>query len=146
VIHVTLRIKTHFSAWTAGWASLSNFRLTAHDALIVVFLVDDVGVSAGLIGVLLAAGGLGAIEGTLGHITATVRFILNGVYPAGALVAGVLGSRLGVRATLWIMRGLVVAAGAFLFTPAILGRRDLPDGPEPSLAPRSLPWYGGYPV
>ncbi|WP_090763461.1 MFS transporter [Nonomuraea maritima] len=47
------------------WAAVSNFGLTGHDALIVVFLVRDVGLGPELIGVLMAAGGIGAVAGTL---------------------------------------------------------------------------------
>lgn len=47
------------------WAAISNFGLTGHDALIVVFLVRDVGLGPELIGVLMAAGGIGAVAGTL---------------------------------------------------------------------------------
>ncbi|WP_143591327.1 MFS transporter [Thermoactinospora rubra] len=180
------------------WASVSNFGLTGYDALIVVFLVRDVGVQPNVVGLLMAVAGVGAVLGSLvagrvvdrfgtargllamavfviplvlliplaspgpglalyaagilmcvtgiavtnviaasfrqayappgmlGRVTATTRFLLNGVYIPGALVAGGLGTWLGVRATLWIMLGMVALAGVFLFTPALLGRRDLP--------------------
>ncbi|GAA3116839.1 MFS transporter [Planomonospora alba] len=180
------------------WAALANFGLTGYDALIVVFLVRDVGVGAEAVGLLMAVGGVAAVAGALvagrvvdrfgtarglllnstfvipfvllvpltgpgpglvlyvagvatcvagiavtnvivasfrqayappgmlGRVTATTRFVLNGVYPVGALVAGALGTWLGVRATLWIMLGIVALAGACLLTRTFRGRRDLP--------------------
>ncbi|MFC9897693.1 MFS transporter [Nocardia sp. NPDC127579] len=180
------------------WAALSNFGLTGHDALIMLFLVRDVGVGPGLAGILLACGGIGAVigamlarriaarlgtargllvctlvlsppillvplatpgagvvcyalgmllcctgiaitniivssfrqsytpAGMLGRVTATVRFLLNGSYPLGALVAALLGTWLGVRAALWLMLGLVAVAGVILLTRTLLAPRDLP--------------------
>lgn len=190
------------------WAAVSNFGLTGHDALIVIFLVRDVGLGPELIGVLMAAGGIGAVAGTLlagrlvrrfgtsrgllvcstfiipfvilipltapgaglvfyvagimlcvigiavtnvivasfrqsyspdgmlGRITATTRFLLNGIYPVGALAAGALGTWIGTRGALWIMLGFVAFAGVLLLTPTFLRRRDLPgQDPEPAMAP-----------
>jgi MFS family permease len=46
----------------------------------------------------------------LGRVTATMRFLIMGLFPLGALVGGVLGSLVGVRATLWVSGGLIVVS------------------------------------
>lgn len=47
------------------WAALTNFGLAGYFALIVVFLVRSVGLSAGLVGTLLTVGGLGGVLGAM---------------------------------------------------------------------------------
>jgi hypothetical protein len=44
----------------------------------------------------------------LGRVTATMRFLVMGLFPLGAFVGGVLGSLVGVRVTLWVSGGLIV--------------------------------------
>ena len=55
-------------------------------------------------------------ERMLGRMNATMRFIVWGTIPVGALVGGVLGGVIGLQATIW-----VGAIGAFLgFLPVLL--------------------------
>ena len=90
-----------------------------------------------VIGSALVAGGIAAgnvIAGSfrqrycppslLGRATASMRFLVYGMIPLGALLAGALGAALGVRAALWIVQGIFAAAAVFLLTPRI--RADLP--------------------
>ncbi|HEX5534113.1 MAG TPA: MFS transporter [Actinomycetales bacterium] len=64
----------------------------------------------------------------LGRMNASVRCIVWGTMPLGGLVAGVLGSRLGVVPTLWVAAaGAAVAAAPVLFSP-LIGMRQLPQG------------------
>jgi MFS family permease len=72
--------------------------------------------------------------GMCGRVTATMRFLIFGTGPLGALLAGALGTWLGIRNALWILLGLAAASGALLLTPALLGRRDLPGRPVPVIA------------
>jgi MFS family permease len=44
----------------------------------------------------------------LGRVTATMRFLIMGMFPLGALVGGVLGEIVGVRGTLWVAGLLIV--------------------------------------
>ena len=62
----------------------------------------------------------------LGRMNATMRFIVWGTIPIGALVGGVLGGVIGLQATIW-----VGAVGAFLgFLPVLLSPvRSLPEIP-----------------
>jgi len=46
--------------------------------------------------------------------------------PLGALLAGALGTALGVRDALWIVQVIFAASGLLLLTPRIRAVRDLP--------------------
>jgi predicted MFS family arabinose efflux permease len=70
--------------------------------------------------------------GMCGRVTATMRFLIFGTSPVGALLGGSLGSWLGIRDALWILLGAAALSGTLLLTRALTGRRDLPDAlPEP---------------
>jgi predicted MFS family arabinose efflux permease len=64
--------------------------------------------------------------GMLGRVSATMRVLVFGTGPLGALTAGALGTWLGVRPALWIMLSLAAASGTCLLSRDFLGRRDLP--------------------
>ncbi|MEV6977529.1 MFS transporter [Kitasatospora sp. NPDC093806] len=65
----------------------------------------------------------------LGRMTATVRFVVWGVMPGGALIGGVLGQTLGVRQALWAgALGELLAVLPLLCSPLRRMRR-LPDAP-----------------
>jgi predicted MFS family arabinose efflux permease len=66
----------------------------------------------------------------LGRMNASVRFIVWGTQPIGALVGGLLGSRIGVLPTLWLATaGVSLASLPVLFSP-LSRMRDLPAGPQ----------------
>ena len=69
----------------------------------------------------------------LGRVTASMRFVAFGGIPLGALLAGGLGTALGVRNGLWIILAIYALAGALLLTGDIRKDRDLPAAPA---APR----------
>lgn len=71
-----------------------------------------------------------APERMLGRMNATIRFIVWGTMPVGGLVGGVLGSTIGVRATLWV--GAVGQALSFLwvYLSPLRHMRELPTRPE----------------
>jgi MFS family permease len=71
--------------------------------------------------------------GMLGRVTVTMRFVILGVNPLGALSGGALGAWLGARDALWIVLALLAASGGCLTTDALLSARDLPA--HPSQAP-----------
>jgi MFS family permease len=64
--------------------------------------------------------------GMCGRVTATMRFLIFGTSPIGALLGGSLGSWLGVRDALWVLLGAVALSGTLLLTRALTSRRDLP--------------------
>ncbi len=67
----------------------------------------------------------------LGRMNASIRFCVWGVMPIGALVAGALGTWIGVVPTLWIAAGLELLAGLFVIIGPFWSMRDLPDA-EPA--------------
>jgi predicted MFS family arabinose efflux permease len=62
----------------------------------------------------------------LGRVTASMRFVAFGGIPLGALLAGALGTALGVRNGLWVILAIYALAGALLLTGDIRKDRDLP--------------------
>ena len=84
--------------------------------------------------------------GMCGRVTATMRFLIFGTSPLGALLGGSLGTWLGVRPALWVLLGGVTLSGTLLLTPSLRGRRDLParppavgEGQEPAPAQAAGP-------
>lgn len=64
--------------------------------------------------------------GILGRVTSATWAVAYAMMPAGALLAGVLATMLGVRTALWILTALTAASGpTFLLTP-MRRLRDLP--------------------
>jgi MFS family permease len=63
----------------------------------------------------------------LGRMNATMRFVVWGVLPIGALIGGVLGSVFGLRPTLWV--GVIgeALAGLWLVFSPMRTMRDFPD-------------------
>jgi MFS family permease len=69
----------------------------------------------------------------LGRMNATMRFVVWGVLPLGALIGGVLGSAAGLRPTLWIgAAGQVLAVLWLVFSP-IRTMRDFPEAPPATI-------------
>jgi hypothetical protein len=54
----------------------------------------------------------------------------RGTIPLGALLAGTLGTVLGLRPTLWIMTAGLVAAATILLAGPLRRHRDLPTAPD----------------
>ena len=73
--------------------------------------------------------------GILGRVASATRAVVFAMMPAGALLAGILATALGVRDALWILTGLIAASGlAFLLTP-MRRMRDLPRRPAAATGP-----------
>lgn len=73
-----------------------------------------------------------APPGMLGRVSATMRFLTIGTSPVGALVGGTLAAAIGPRGALWVLFAVNSAAGLFLLSRPILGRRDLPAAAPPA--------------
>lgn len=71
----------------------------------------------------------------LGRAVACMRFLGFGAIPVGALLAGTLGTVLGVRDALWACLAANALTGALLCPPAILSVRDLPARHRPNALP-----------
>ncbi|WP_314503467.1 MFS transporter [uncultured Microbacterium sp.] len=63
----------------------------------------------------------------LGRMNASIRFCVWGVMPIAALIAGALGTWIGVVPTLWIAAVLELFAGLFIIIGPFWNMRDLPD-------------------
>ncbi len=68
----------------------------------------------------------------LGRATASMRLVAFGAVPLGALLAGALGTALGIRNGLWADLALYAASGSLLLTRSIRTTRNLPRVPPPS--------------
>ncbi len=64
--------------------------------------------------------------GMLGRVTATMRFVIMGTSPFGALAGGALGTWLGPRDALWVVLSVLAVSGTPLLSRHFI-RRDLPD-------------------
>ena len=63
----------------------------------------------------------------LGRMNATMRFIVWGVLPIGALLGGVLGTAIGLRPTLWIGAIGEALAGVWLLASPMRTMREFPE-------------------
>jgi MFS family permease len=62
----------------------------------------------------------------LGRMNASIRFVVWGIMPIAGLLAGVLGTLVGVGPTIWIGAVLALGAAGFVVFSPLLGMRDLP--------------------
>jgi MFS family permease len=76
--------------------------------------------------------------GMCGRVTATMRFLIFGTSPFGALLGGILGSWLGIRDAMWVLLGAAALSGTLLLTRALTARRDLPEHPAAAPGPRPV--------
>src|SRR5579875_627651 len=65
-------------------------------------------------------------QAMLGRVTASQRVLVFGTIPLGALLAGGLGTGLGVRNALWALLIVYALSGTLLLTRAFLADRNLP--------------------
>jgi MFS family permease len=184
------------------FGAVANFGLIGIQSLTTLFLVHDLGVTPGLVGVLLASTSLGGVAGALaanaigarlgssravlvcllvgspcallipltqpgiglaiyvvssivlvaaivagnvlqgawrpryyprdmyGRITSAGQLLNYGSIPLGALLAGVLGSALGVRGGIWCMAAIIALAPGVLLASPLPSLRDLPGPPD----------------
>lgn len=65
----------------------------------------------------------------LGRVNATMRFLIMGVFPLGALIGGALGEAIGLRATLFIAHAVIIAAALPVYL-VLRHTRDVGDLPS----------------
>jgi hypothetical protein len=65
-------------------------------------------------------------ERLLGRMNATMRFVVWGVLPLGALAGGAIGTALGLRPTLWLAAAGNALAGLWLVFSPLRRMRDFP--------------------
>ena len=71
----------------------------------------------------------------LGRMNASMRFVVWGVLPIGALAGGLLGSVAGLRPTLWVGAVGEALAGIWLLASPMRTLRDFPEASEPGDGP-----------
>ncbi len=98
------------------WGGVSNFALIGYQAVLIVFLVHDAGLSSGTVGLLVALTSVGGIVGAalaprLGRRCGTARAFIGCELLAApaALLIGLAGP--GPRAALFAVGGFLVVAG-----------------------------------
>ena len=65
----------------------------------------------------------------LGRVVASMRFVLFGAIPLGALVGGALASGIGIREAVWVLLGGNVLSAVVLALSPLRTMRDLPGAP-----------------
>ena len=182
--------------------AISNLGLVGYQSILIVFLVRTIGVTPGLVGVLIAlasvggvigaasatriarrfgsargyliceivapasailiplttpgprvalfvAGGLaagaGVVEGNVikgswralycprelrGRVITSSQLLNYGIIPVGALLAGILATAFGVRASLWIMTATMFTSPIILLLSAVRKRTEFPASPD----------------
>jgi MFS family permease len=71
----------------------------------------------------------------LGRVVASMRFVVFGTMPVGALTGGVLADALGPRAAVWVLVAGNLLSGAVLVASPLRSMRDLPQRPAGLLSP-----------
>src|ERR1019366_7110619 len=134
----------------AAFGCLSNLVLTGYQTVLVFYLVKVIGLSPGMTGVMLSLTSLGGVLGALaargiaarlapaglliplaGRGPGLALFLLGsiaviGSIVAGAILAGLAASHLGVRPALWIMLTGLVLSSLVLLPGPLRTLRDLP--------------------
>ncbi|MFG2142925.1 MFS transporter [Streptomyces sp. NPDC048696] len=62
----------------------------------------------------------------LGRMNASVRWLIWGINPLGALLGGALGTWIGIRPTLWIAMACVWSSGLWVYFSPLRHMRDVP--------------------
>ncbi len=65
-------------------------------------------------------------EHLLGRMNASIRFMVWGSMPIGALISGLLGTAIGVLPTMWVGAVLAVFSASFVFFSPLRTMRDMP--------------------
>ncbi|MCU1408403.1 MAG: transporter [Microbacteriaceae bacterium] len=132
----TPRLSRRFGSARIIWLSLA---VTGPITLLIPLSQPGWGVALFIVGT--AAGELGQIvyavtnvslrqrlcpDAMLGRVTATMRFLIMGLLPVGAVIGGVLGETIGLRQTLWVAGGLIVLSPIPLYV-ALRHTRDVDD-------------------
>ena len=69
-------------------------------------------------------------EHLLGRMNASIRFMVWGCMPIGALISGVLGTAFGVLPTIWIGAVLALFSASFVFFSPLRNMREMPSRAE----------------
>jgi predicted MFS family arabinose efflux permease len=105
--------------------------LTGQGPRVLFYIVGSAVVGAGITGggvIIVSFRQAYCPRTVLGRVITSQRVLVFGTMPLGALLAGGLGTALGVRNALWVILAIYVLSGALLLTPAISADKNLPSG------------------
>ena len=105
--------------------------LTTRGAGLTFFIAGNVVMFAGVLVYNVTIGGFRQAycpPALLGRVVASMRFVLFGTIPIGALLAGGLAGSIGIRPALWILLSANLVTGLIMAGP-LWRMRDLPDAP-----------------
>jgi MFS family permease len=132
------RFGTSRAAWL-GIAVTSPFGLliplTTRGAGLILFVAGSL---VQFVGVLIYNVTIGSFRQAycppriLGRVVASMRFVLFGTAPLGALAGGILAGLLGVRPAMWVLVAGTVLPAFILAASPLRRMRDLPDAPPPA--------------
>jgi MFS family permease len=134
---VSRRIGTARAVWVSSVATAPVAVLmaaTTRGAGLLFFVVGHVGL---LVGILVYNVTISAFRQAycppemLARVIASMRFVLFGTIPLGALTAGALASTVGVRTAVLVMLVGNVGSSVLLYASPLRTMRDLPDRPAP---------------
>jgi predicted MFS family arabinose efflux permease len=129
------RIGTSRAVWlvTLGTAPFGLLIAATQRGLgLALFVVGSTTLFAGILVYNVTIGGFRQAycpPAILGRVVATMRFVLFGTIPLGALAGGGLASALGSRTALYVLLSGNCIAGLILLASPLRGLRDLPDHP-----------------
>lgn len=136
------------------WAAVVNFGLTGYEALAVLFLVRVVHLRAGVIGLLFALSGAGAIFGSLiakrvGGRFGTARTLLIAAFAAEPFILLVPLAGNGVRLVFFAAGLLVASVGIAMSNVFSASFRQTYPPPEMRARTTATSWFlvnGSYPL
>ncbi|GAA3031133.1 MFS transporter [Actinokineospora globicatena] len=113
--------------------------VTALFGLLFPLANPGIGIVLALVGVFISSAGIAANSviaisfrqaycprEMLGRVAMSIRFVIFGVNPIGALLGGVLGTVLDVRTAIWVLVVATILAGFTLYIGPMRTGRDLP--------------------
>lgn len=106
--------------------------LTSRGAGLVFFVLGNVVLFTGVLIYNVTIGGFRQAycpPQMLGRVVASMRFVLFGSIPVGALLAGTLAGSIGIRPAVWILLSVNLLPGLILAKP-MCRMRDLPSQPK----------------
>lgn len=112
--------------------------LSGPGSALAFFVLGTAGSTAAVVGSNVLAAGFRqryCPPGLLGRVTSGSQVLAYGTAPVGALLAGVVGSALGLREVLWVLPVFGAAAVVTLLAGPLRHRRNLPNARETTDSP-----------
>ena len=108
--------------------------LASHGPGLVLYVIGIFMTAVGVVTVNVIVGSFRQAyspPGMLGRVSASMRFLVMGTSPLGALLGGALAAAISPRGALWVLFAMISAAGLFLLSRSFTRSRDLPAAAAP---------------